>query len=97
MNYKDLQANRQSAGKIQFGRNMLQYSRFCYKYCIEPMNIKEKWNSILTGCATFKLQGGDCFYAAACLYSKHEREDTALLIDTRFHFCLHHKEIWNVL
>jgi hypothetical protein len=55
------------------------------KYCIEPMNIKETWNSILTGCATLKRWGGVCFYAA-CLYSKHEQEETALLIDRRFHF-----------
>ena len=50
INYKDLK-DRQPAGKIQLGRNMLSCSHFCYEILCGVMNIKEKWNSILTGCA----------------------------------------------
>ena len=36
-------------GLVEIGCNA---AIFAMKYCMESMNIKETWNSILTGCAT---------------------------------------------
>jgi len=53
---------------------------------MESMNIKETWNSILTGCATLNDR---VVFAPRMLHvfiAKHEQEETILLIDRRFHF-----------
>ena len=48
-----------------------------YKYCIEPMNIKEKWNSILTGCATLNDRRVTAFMLHVFIdfIAKHEQEE----------------------
>jgi hypothetical protein len=49
------------------------------------MNIKQKWNSVLTVCARLK----DRVVFALMLHvlkAEHEQEEAACLIDRRFHF-----------
>jgi hypothetical protein len=49
-----MQTRRQSAGKCSLVGICCNTAIFSIKYCIGPMNIKEKWNSLLTGCAMLK-------------------------------------------
>ena len=58
---------------------------FAMKYLYRVNEYQREWNSILTGCATFN----DRVVFASMLHvfiAKHEREETALLIEKRFRF-----------
>ena len=50
---------------------------FAMKYCMESMNIKEKWNSILTGCATLNDRRVTAFMLHVFIdfIAKHEQEE----------------------
>ena len=86
---------------------MPKYRQFCCEilYCIEPVNIRGK----IQFCPVASCSNDRVVFASMLhvFYSKHEQEETALLIDRRFNFVpkqycifltelLHHKEIWNV-
>ena len=58
---------------------------FFMKHCAKSMNIKEEWNSILTGCPT--LNERVVFASMLHVFvAKHEQEETTLWIDRGFHF-----------
>ena len=79
INYKDLKSN----PSIRWANSVWQ--KYAMKYCIESMNIKEEWSSILAGCAT--LNDRVVFVSVLRVFiAKHEQEETAVLIDRRFHF-----------
>ena len=76
---------------------------FAMKYCMESMNIKEKWNSILTGCATLKNGLLHVFvYSKAWTRGSHHFWLTGNFIlfpsstASSWRSSLHLKEIWNV-
>ena len=50
---------------------------FAMKYLMESMNIKEKWNSILTGCATLNDRRVTAFMLHVFIdfIAKHEQEE----------------------